>query len=165
MDRARAVPELAPDESQTRVKATAPDLSTGTPAGGSADDEHERPTLVPASDALEARVLFETRAAIERRLAIGEEHRPTRRIAAKHTLKGLVAPRRQVLPTPAAAPVEVHVEAPVAAPVATPGPRPSPRAGRRVGLWLAAFALVLVACAAYAYRDLLARVVVSLFGT
>ena len=76
--------------------------------------EDDRPTVVPDfSDAgpelvrseqqlaLERQVLFEARAAEEKRRArdTHEDERPTRRVDAKHTLKGLVAPQRQVVPT------------------------------------------------------------------
>lgn len=128
MERARADLETPPATSQTRVRSAAAE-----------PDEHERPTLVPADpvdpEALEARVLFEMRAVEERRLAALEGNHPTRRIAAKHTLKGLSAPTREpapappkpIVPTPrpsaieSAVPSAVPSEIPPAAPsLATP---------------------------------------------
>lgn len=63
------------------------------------DDAHGRPTLVPPDDSalaesMEARILFETRAAEERRRAVHEEDRPTRRVDAIKTLSGVTAERR-----------------------------------------------------------------------
>jgi hypothetical protein len=67
------------------------------------DDAHERPTLVPAeesplAESMEARILFETRAAEERRRAVHEEDRPTRRVDAIKTLTGMEADRARVAP-------------------------------------------------------------------
>lgn len=77
-----------------------------------AHDVHERPTLAPMEDsalsqAMEARVLFEARAAEERRRAATEGDRPTRRVEAQKTLMGMSTER---VPHPEPAFTEVFIE-------------------------------------------------------